>query len=280
MRDIHLSYGNQKPERRAKFKVDLGLKGKYALVTGGSHGIGRSIALALAEEGCNVAICARNKEQIGETLVELKASGIQSIGIPADVMIPEDIERVIKSVIDAWGTIHILVNNVGGGGRLGSTVVEETAEDIWLDVYNMNALAAIRFTMKVIPFMKKQKWGRVITIASTQGREGGGRPWYNMAKSAEISLMKTLAMNPELTSCGITFNSIAPGAIIFTGNEWDILRKGNPKEFERVIGWKHPLGRLGAPEEVASVIVFLCSKKASLVNGASIPVDGGESKSF
>lgn len=280
MRDIHLSYGNQKPERKAEIKMDLGIKGKYALVTGGSHGIGRSIALALAEEGCNVAICARNREQIGETLVELKASGIQGIGIPADVMVPEDIERVMKTVIDSWGTIHILVNNVGGGGRLGTTVVEETAEDIWLDVYNMNALAAIRFTMKVIPFMKKQKWGRVITIASTQGREGGGRPWYNMAKSAEISLMKTLAMNPELSKYSITFNSIAPGAIIFTGNEWDILRKENPKELERVIDWKHPLGRLGAPEEVASVVVFLCSGRASLVNGASIPVDGGESKSF
>jgi 3-oxoacyl-[acyl-carrier protein] reductase len=260
--------------------MDLALKGKYALVTGGSHGIGRSTALTLAAEGCNVAICARNKERVEETVAELKTKGIQSIGIVADAMNPADIERVVRTIIDSWGTIHILVNNVGGGGRLGSTVVEETAEDIWLDVYNMNALAATRFTMKVIPFMKKQKWGRVITIASTQGREGGGRPWYNMAKSAEISLMKTLAMNPELTSYGITFNSIAPGAIIMPDNEWDILRKEDPKEFERIIDWKHPLGRLGTPEEVASVIVFICSEQASLLNGASIPVDGGESKSF
>jgi 3-oxoacyl-[acyl-carrier protein] reductase len=280
MRDIRLSYGNQKPERKAETKMDLGIKGKYALVTGGSHGIGRSIALALAEEGCNVAICARNKERIEETLVELKAIGIQCIGIPADVMIPADIERVMQIIIDSWGTIHILVNNVGGGGRLGGTVVEQTAEDIWLDVYNMNALAAIRFTMKVIPFMKKQKWGRVVTIASTQGREGGGRPWYNMAKGAEISLMKTLAMNPGLSKYSITFNSVAPGAIIFADNEWDILRKENPKELERLIDWKHPLGRLGAPKEVASVVAFLCSERASLVNGASIPVDGGESQSF
>jgi 3-oxoacyl-[acyl-carrier protein] reductase len=280
MRDIHLSYGNQKPERRVEIEMDLGLKGKYALVTGGSYGIGRSIALALAEEGCNVAICARNKEQIEETVIELKARGIQSIGIPADVMIPADIERVMKTVIDSWGTIHILVNNVGGGGRWGSAIVEETSEDVWLDVYNKNVLAAIRFTMKAIPFMRRQKWGRVVTITSIQGREGGGRPWYNMAKSAEISLMKTLAMNRQLSKYSITFNSIAPGAIIFTGNEWDILRKENPKEFERMIDWKHPLGRLGTPEEVANVVVFLCSEKASLVNGASIPVDGGESKSF
>jgi 3-oxoacyl-[acyl-carrier protein] reductase len=260
--------------------MDLGLKGKCALVTGGSHGIGRSIALALAEEGCNVAICARNREQIGETLVELKASGIQGIGIPADVMVPEDIERVMKSVIDAWGTIHILVNNVGGGGRWGSENIVETPEDVWLDVYNKNALAAIRFTMKVIPFMKKQKWGRVVTIASIQGREGGGRPWFNIAKSAEISLMKTLAMNPALARDGITFNSVAPGAIMIPDTGWEKEQKQNPEEFKKMVDSQFPLGRLGTPEEVANVVVFLCSEKTSLVNGVSIPVDGGESKSF
>jgi len=260
--------------------MDFALKGKYALVTGGSHGIGRSIALALAEEGCNVAICARNKERIEETLVALNAKGIQSIGIPADVMIPADIERVMKTIIDAWGTIHILINNVGGGGRWGKDEVEQTLEDVWLDVYNKNALAAIRFTMKAIPFMRKQRWGRVVTISSLQGREGGGKPWYNMAKSAQISLMKTLAMNRELSTCGITFNSIAPGAIIFKDNEWDIFHKENPIEFQRRINTKHPCGRLGTPEEVANVVVFLCSEKASLVNGASIPVDGAEGRSF
>lgn len=260
--------------------MDLGIKGKYALVTGGSHGIGRSIALALAEEGCNVAICARNEERIEKTEVELKARGVQAIGIPADAMIPADIERVMKTIIDSWGTIHILVNNVGGGGRWGGENIVETSEDVWLDVYNKNALAAIRFTMKVIPFMKKQKWGRVVTVASIQGREGGGRPWYNMAKSAEISLMKTLAMSQELSRYGITFNSIAPGAIIFAGNEWDFFRKKNPTEFDKMIASKHPDGRLGTPEEVANVVAFVCSEQASLLNGSSIPVDGAESRSF
>lgn len=260
--------------------MDLGIKQKYALVTGGSQGIGRSIALALAEEGCNVAICARTKRQVEKTVAELKARNIESIGIPADVTISADVERVIKTIIDSWGTIHILVNNVGGGGRWGSAIIEETPEAIWTDSFNLNTLAAVRFTMKAIPFMKKQKWGRVVTIVSTQGREGGGKPWYNMAKNAEISLMKTLAMNSELSKYGITFNSVAPGATIFPGNEWDILCKENPKEFERIIDWKHPLGRLGTPEEVANIVVCLCSEKASLVNGASITVDGGESKSF
>ena len=260
--------------------MDLGLKGRYALVTGGSHGIGRSIALALAEEGCNVAICARKKDWIEQTVAELKAKGVKNMGISADVLIPEDINPVMKAVIDSWGTIHILVNNVGGGGRWGSPIVEETSEQVWLDVYNKNALAAIRFTMKAIPFMRKQKWGRVITISSIYGREGGGRPWFNMAKSAEISLMKTLAMTHYLIRDGITFNSVAPGGIMIPDTGWDRERKENPEEFEKMVDRQFPLGRLGTPEEVASVVVFLASEKASLVNGASIPVDGAEGKSF
>jgi len=260
--------------------MDLNLKGKYALVTGGSHGIGRSIALALAEEGCNVAICARKKDWIEQTVAELKAKGVESMGISADVLIPEDIDPVMKAVIDSWGTIHILVNNVGGGGRWGSPIVEETSEQVWLDVYNKNALAAIRFTMKAIPFMRQQKWGRVITISSIYGREGGGRPWFNMAKSAEISLMKTLAMTRYLIRDGITFNSVAPGGIMIPDTGWERERKENPEEFEKMVDRQFPLGRLGTPEEVANVVVFLASEKASLVNGASIPVDGAESKSF
>ncbi len=264
--------------------MDLSLKGRYALVTGSTYGIGRSIALALAEEGCNVAVCARNKERIEETVVELNKRGIQSIGIPADVTIPADIERVMTTIIDSWGTIHILVNNVGGGGRWGSDEVEETPEDVWLDIYNKNALAAIRFTMKAIPFMRKQKWGRVVTVASIWGREGGGRPWFNMAKSAEISLMKTLAMNTSLVRDGITFNSVAPGTIAVAGVEWERgwerERRERRKEFEEMIDRRLPQGRMGTPEEVANVVTFICSDKASLLNGASIAVDGGESKSF
>ena len=260
--------------------MDLALKGKFVLVTGGSHGIGRSVALALADEGCHVAVCARNKERLEETVAELKAKGIESLGITADVMAPADIERVMKTVTGSWGTIHILVNNVGGGGRWGSDEVENTPEDVWLDVYNKNAMAAVRFTMKVIPFMRKQKWGRVVTVSSLYGREGGGRPWFNMAKSAEISLMKTLGMRPALARDGITFNSVAPGAIMIPDTGWEEEQRRNPKKFKDMLDSQFPLGRLGTPEEVANVVVFLCSEKASLVNGASIPVDGAESRCF
>ena len=260
--------------------MDLGLNGKYALVTGGSHGIGRSIALALAEEGCNVAICARKKGWIEHTASEVRTKGVEAIGIAADVLVPEDIDLVMETVIDSWRTIHILVNNVGGGGRWGSEIVEDTEEQVWMDVYNKNALAAIRFTVKAIPHMRKQKWGRVVTITSIYGREGGGRPWFNMAKSAETSMMKTLAMTHYLTRDGITFNSVAPGGIMIPDTEWDRERRENPDRFVKMTNEKFPLGRLGTPEEVASVVAFLVSEQACLVNGASIAVDGAESHSF
>jgi 3-oxoacyl-[acyl-carrier protein] reductase len=260
--------------------MNLNIKGKYAIVTGGGHGIGRAIALALAQEGCNIAICSLDKQQIDEAVKEIKAKGVDALGIETDVMVLENIEQAMKKITDIWGTVHILINNVGGGGRWGSSVIEETAESVWMDVYNKNTLAAIRFTMRAIPLMRKQKWGRVITIASRFGREGGGRPWFNMAKSAEISLMKTLAMNPSLARDGITFNSIAPGSIMIPNTGWEKEQKENPEEFKKKINSDFPLGRLGTPEEVADVVAFLCSEKASLVNGACISIDGGESRCF
>lgn len=259
--------------------MDLKIEGKYALVTGGSHGLGRSIALALAEEGCHVAICSRDKNRIEATVAELKARGVDGLGIQADVMIKSDIDKVMKNVIDRWGTIHILINNVGGGGRWGSEIVEETKEEVWMEVYAKNALAAIRFTMPAIPFMRKQKWGRVITITSIFGREGGGRPWFSMAKTAETSLMKALALKQYLSRDGLTFNSIAPGAIMIPDTGWEKEVKENPAKVAEFMNRELTLGRFGTPEEVASLVVFLCSEKASLVNGASIPVDGGQSRS-
>ena len=258
----------------------LGLEGKFALVTGGSHGIGLAIALELAEEGCHVAICSRNPARLAHAADLLGGKNIRTLALVADVLIPQDIERVINDVITAWGTLHILVNNVGGGGRWGKSSVEETEDQVWLDVYSKNAMAAARFTKRALYHMRKQKWGRVVTISSIFGKEGGGRPWFNMAKAAEMSLMKTLAMNPDLTRDGITFNTVAPGSIMIPDTGWDEEMKIDPAGFKRLMFEKYPLGRLGTPEEVASVVAFVCSEKAGLLNGACIVTDGGESHSF
>lgn len=236
--------------------MDLNLKGKYALVTGGSHGIGRAIALELANEKCNVAICARNEDRLERVVEEIKNKGVEGIGIVADVTYKLDIEKIINKIIDSWKTLDILVNNIGGGGSWGTETYEEFDE--WETVYEKNAGASRKFTMSFLPYMKKQNWGRVITIASIYGKEAGGRPWFNMANAAEISLMKNLAGKYE----GITFNTICPGHI-------DV---GKPIPDNPTI--------VGKPEDVSGIVAFLCSNKAKHINGACITVDGGESKSF
>jgi 3-oxoacyl-[acyl-carrier protein] reductase len=260
--------------------MDLGLKNKYALVSGGTHGIGLSIAIALAQGGCNVAVFSRDSERVKNTEKELTAKGVDCIAIQADIMNDADIKKVTDTVIDKWGTIHILINNVGGGGRWGSEIVEETKERVWQEVYEKNVLSAIRLTMWAIRYMLKQKWGRVVTITSIFGREAGGRPWFTMAKVAQTSLMKTLAKKHYLTENGITFNSVAPGAIMIPDTGWEKMVKENPKEAAEFIAHELPLGRLGTPEEIASVVAFICSERATLLNGASIPVDGGQSNSI
>lgn len=259
--------------------MDFGMHGKYALVTGGSHGIGRAIALALADEGCNIAICARDKKRLHDVVREIESRGGLAIGISADVMNALDIKKVVSVVIRKWKTLHILINNVGGGGRWGSDEIEKTPDKVWLDVYKKNALAAAYFTTRSLPYMRKQHWGRVITITSRYGKEGGGRPWFAMAKSAEIALMKTLALTPELARDGITFNSVAPGNIMIPDTGWAKERHDHPEEFAALLDTL-PQGRFGTPEEVASIVAFLCSEQASHITGACIAVDGGESKSF
>lgn len=266
--------------------MNLGLEGKVALVTGGSHGIGRSIALVLAEEGCHVAICARNSPRTGyeggleSTVAKIREMGGQSIGVRADVMILADIERVMDAVIHEWGTLHILVNNAGGGGRWGNPVIEDTDDQVWLDIYNKNALATMRFTMRAIPYMRKQQWGRVVTITSFHAREGGGRPWFGMAKAAQTSLMKNLALTHSLTRDGITFNTVAPGSIMIPDTGWELEKNRDPQGYKEMMDRQYPLGRLGTPEEVANVVAFVCSPRASLITGTAIAVDGAESKAF
>ena len=125
--------------------------------------------------------------------------------------------------------------------------------------------------------MKRNKWGRVITIASISAKKGVGRPWYVLSKKSEIVLTKTLSVKRDLVRKGITFNTISPGAIMIPDTGWDYRRRENPKKFKNLVDEKFPMGRLGKPEEVASIVPFLCSDKSKFINGADICIDGGQS---
>jgi 3-oxoacyl-[acyl-carrier protein] reductase len=260
--------------------MDLKIRTKCALVTGGSHGIGRSIALALAREGARVAICGRRADRLDSVRQEIEATGAQCLALPCDVLVREQVDQMFDSIVRSWGTLHILVNNVGGGGRWGKEDLEDTPEQVWQDVFQKNVGVAVRLITLSLPHMKRQHWGRVVTISSTLGREAGWRPWFNVAKTSQTCLMKNLAIKPALARHGITFNSVAPGRIMIPDTGWAEEREKNAEQFVRMVEEQCPLGRLGEPEEVAAVVAFLCSEAASLVNGASVVVDGGESRSF
>lgn len=254
--------------------MDLGLKDKAALITGGSRGIGRAIALGLAAEGCRVAICARTPDRLEQTRQEVAAAGADCLAIAADMTQPADIDRAVAETIRRFGTLHILINNVGGSR--GSTVEQTTDED-WYYSIDLNLMAAIRASRAALPEMRRNNWGRILIISSIFGREAGGTAPYNAVKAAEISLAKSLAR--EEAKNGIRANSVAPGSILFPGGSWQRRMDANPEAIQKFVEQDMPLGRFGRPEEVADVVVFLASERAGLVNGASITVDGSQSRS-
>jgi 3-oxoacyl-[acyl-carrier protein] reductase len=260
--------------------IDYQLAGLRALITGGSHGIGLAIAEALAREGCHVAICSRSPHRLAEAERRLAAYGVEVLAVAADVLDPANIAAVTDAIDRAWGGVDILINNVGGGGRWGSENIEETALSVWQEVHQKNAGAAAAFTRWAIPAMRRKKWGRIVAIASIYGKQGGGRPWFAAAKSAQIAATKCLAMTPYLVRDGITFNAVAPGSIMIPDTGWAEEQARDPEAFATRMQAEFPLGRLGSPEEVAAVALFLCSRQASLVNGACIVADGGESDAF
>ncbi len=254
--------------------MDLKLKDKVALVTGGSRGIGRATALRFAKEGCNVAICARGQERLDSTLAELNALGVKTFGLTADVTIPADIERFVNESADALGGVDILVNNVGGSS--GRTFAESTDED-WLKTFDLNLFHAVRATRAALPHFQKSGGGSVVIIASISGwKPAPMGAHYGATKAAEIFLSSALAL--ELAPRNIRVNTISPGSLFFPGGGWERFKAENSEKFAAFEKRELPAGRLGTDFEVADVAVFLSSERANWINGANIPVDGAQGR--
>jgi len=249
--------------------VDLGLTGKVALVTAGTRGIGLGIARALAAEGVRVAVAARTEADVKHT-----AESLQGLGVVADLLTEAGCRRAVSETEHSLGPIEILINNMGA--RAGSTWADTgPAEFDAAHAGNLGVTA--RMTQLVLPGMLERGWGRVVVIASVWGRESGGAPAYNAAKAAEISYMTALAR--EVAAKGVTVNCIAPGSILWEGGGWDRRQKADPEAMAEFVKREMPLGRFGTVDEVATTVVFVCSQQASLVTGACIAVDGGQSRS-
>lgn len=257
--------------------MDLGIKGKIALVTGGSRGLGRQVALSLANEGVNVAICGRTKSTIDKTREDIKTLGVDSLGVVADVSDLSMIESLHQEVVDGMGPIDILINNVGG------TVSNEDILGISLDdfkrTFDLNLFGGFQIMKMAIPHMQAQKWGRVINIASIWGREHGGNIAYMSAKAALIGATKNAALT--LSKDGVLVNSIAPGSILHDGGSWERFQTENPPGVvQDFIEDNLPMGVFGWPEPVGDLVAFLASERSGLISGACIVIDGGQGKSL
>jgi NAD(P)-dependent dehydrogenase (short-subunit alcohol dehydrogenase family) len=245
------------------------MAGKVALVTGGSSGIGRATALAFADEGAKVAIASRTQER-GEVVVrEIREAGGEAIWIQTDVSQADQVESMIREVVETYGRLDCAFNNAGSGGRGGWVAeIEEEDWDKTIDGYLKSVWLCVKYE---IPEMLKQGGGAIVNNSSVDGKRGF--PWdpvYSAAKHGVIGLTKSAAM--QYADKAVRINAVCPGWIRTPPVEW--VLEHDP-EAERGMILHQPIGRLGRPEEVAQAVVWLCSDDASLVVGTALPVDGG-----
>jgi NAD(P)-dependent dehydrogenase (short-subunit alcohol dehydrogenase family) len=253
--------------------MELGLRGKVALVTGANRGIGLAIAMGLAREGCDLAVCARGADTLAAAAERIGALGVRVAAIPADVLQPADAQRFVEEAAARLGGIDILVNNAGK--NVGRRLAEATDEE-WRQTFDYNVFQAARLVRLCVPHMRKRGGGAVVLVSSISGwiPQLAGTGQYGASKAAEIFMAEPLAL--ELVRDRIRVNVVSPGSILFEGGGWDTRRRTEPEKFAAYERNGFPEGRLGTPEEVADVVVFLVSDRARWVNGANVRVDGLE----
>ncbi len=258
--------------------MDLDLTDKIAIVTGSSKGLGLASARALVAEGCRVTICARGEATLKTAAAELAqlAGGPDRIlAVTADLSTDQGVADVVARTVETFGGLDALINNVGLAKGAG---IAETSDAEWREALDQTLFPAIRASRLAVPHLKRRGGGSIVIIASIWGRESGGRMTYNAVKAAEISLAKSMAQ--QLAADNIRVNSVAPGSIRFPGGSWDRRVQEDPTGMAEFVKRELPFGRFGRPEEVGAVVAFLCSPRASWISGASVPVDGCQSRSL
>jgi 3-oxoacyl-[acyl-carrier protein] reductase len=245
--------------------MDLRLKGRKAAITGGTRGIGRAIAELLADEGCDIAICARGEDSIGSTVEALKAKGVNATGGAADVRDGQAMTDWAAAAADTLGGIDILIANASGFGL--------TLDDAgWREGYEVDIMGTFHAVEAVMPALEKSDAGAIVAISSIAAVESFGsvRP-YNAVKAAVIAYVSNLA--GALASRNIRANCVSPGTIYFEGGVWHQRELDAPEIYKGALA-RNPMGRMGSAEEVANAVVFLASPAASFVTGTNLIVDG------
>ncbi|WP_338245391.1 SDR family NAD(P)-dependent oxidoreductase [Aurantiacibacter hainanensis] len=250
--------------------MDLGIGGKVAIVTGASRGIGLSIAKGLAAEGAKLSIAARGREALEKAAAEIEASGGEVIACSCDVSDDSSVRDLVDATIQRFGQVDILVSNASG------LAVGGERKD-WEESLSVDLMGAVRLVDAVLPAMRERGDGSILFISSVSGIEASPMNdfGYTSAKAALNAYAKKLAINEGPN--GVRINALLPGSIEFPGGGWDVIRTEKPDVYEMVRS-SIPFGRLGKPEEVADVAVWLVSPRAGWVTGAALAVDGGQSK--
>jgi 3-oxoacyl-[acyl-carrier protein] reductase len=247
--------------------MDLGLSGTHCVVTGASSGIGRGVAVALAAEGAVVTLLGRNAQALAETAAQVKAAGPAPLTIiTCDLASRDGIDCALAALDALKRPVQVLVNNAGGGRpyKLDSPL----GADAWDEAFHLNFTAVQRITEHVLPAMRQARWGRVVTVTGSLAL-----PRMNAATPAKAAITSwSRALSIQVARDGVTVNCVAPGRIktVQTMERLFPTEEARQQEIDRNI----PVGRFGEPEEIAAVIAFLASKRASYVSGAMIPVDG------
>jgi 3-oxoacyl-[acyl-carrier protein] reductase len=261
--------------------VDLGLGGKAALVTGGSRGIGRAIALGLAREGARVAIAGRNDETLRAVLDELerlpRPAGVGAhLAVNADVATAEGATRAVERALEGLDGLDVLVNNVGGS--LGSGSFDKATTSDWARVLDTNLSSAVWCSQRAVVEMKARGRGVIVHVGSICGLEYCSSAPYVAAKAAMVGLTKEMGI--DLAPYGIRVASVAPGSVLFPGGSWARRMAADPEAIQKKIRDELPFGRFGTPEEIADAVVFLASDRASWIAGTTLVVDGAQGRAF
>jgi len=258
--------------------MDLGLKGKVALVTGGSEGIGKACALRFVQEGARVAICARHAAVLEQAALEIqRATGGEVLAVPADMTRPEEVRRFVAQAAETYGSIDILVNNAGTSA---ASPFDQVSDEAWRADLDLKLFAAIRCTREVLPYMRQRGGGQVVNLTAIQGKmPGAASVPTSVSRAAGIALTK--ALSRDLAKDNIRVNTVCIG-LVKSGQwqrRWEQLRLQEPglalEEYYRQMGQPVPLGRIGEAEEAANLIVFLASPASSYVTGVAVNLDGG-----